>query len=127
MIREFLEQHDQVSHVFFPEIDGQQLQGYACILFFSLVEPFAEAYRAFSERLTLFATGTAMAAVTSTVAQPYSGSHASMSDEEKAAMKLGPELVRLCIGLEDPEDLKADLTQAFDYMRMVGDGRHGAK
>jgi cystathionine gamma-lyase / homocysteine desulfhydrase len=61
-----------------------------------------------------------MAAVTSTVAQPYSGSHASMTAEEKAAIGLGEDLVRLCFGLEDPDDLQADLRHAFEYVEAVG-------
>ncbi|MNR11663.1 Methionine gamma-lyase [compost metagenome] len=47
------------------------------------------------------------------VAQPFSGSHASMTDEEKALMGIGQGLVRLCFGLEALEDLQEDLLQAF--------------
>ena len=57
-----------------------------------------------------------MACVTSMVAQPYTGSHASLSDEDKLAMGLDEDLVRLCFGLEDPSDLRADLNSAFDAL-----------
>ena len=54
-----------------------------------------------------------MACVTAMVAQPYSGSHASLSDEEKIKMGLTKGLVRLCFGLEDINDIQKDLLQAF--------------
>ena len=57
-----------------------------------------------------------MACVTSMVAQPYTGSHASMSAEEKAAISLGRDLVRLSFGLEHAEDLEEDLAAALDAM-----------
>jgi cystathionine gamma-lyase/cystathionine gamma-lyase/homocysteine desulfhydrase len=47
------------------------------------------------------------------VAQPYSGSHASLSESEKEDMDIGQDIVRLCFGLEDKEDLKADLENAL--------------
>lgn len=63
--------------------------------------------------LQLFGTGTGMAAVTSMVAQPYNGSHASMNDDEKREIGLDGGLVRLCFGLESIDDLKKDIVQAF--------------
>ena len=63
--------------------------------------------------MELFNTGTGMACVTSMVAQPWSGSHASMTDEEKRQINIGENLVRLSFGLEDPEDLKNDLLGAL--------------
>ena len=57
-----------------------------------------------------------MACVTSMVAQPYTGSHASLDDDDKAGMGLDRDLVRLCFGLEDPDDLRADLISAFDAL-----------
>jgi cystathionine gamma-lyase/cystathionine gamma-lyase/homocysteine desulfhydrase len=54
-----------------------------------------------------------MACVTSMIAQPYTGSHASMTDAEKDEMGLSRSLVRLCFGLEEPEDLRRDLQEAL--------------
>jgi len=51
--------------------------------------------------------------VSSMVAQPWSGSHASLAPEEKIAMGLTEGLIRLSFGLEHPDDLIADLDQAF--------------
>lgn len=110
---EFLEGLPQVAKVYYPEIDGSQLTGYGGIVFFELRGDLTPKYKDLSRRLELFDTGTGMACVTSMVAQPYNGSHASMSAEEKASMGLGENLVRLCFGLEDPDDLRRDLAAAL--------------
>lgn len=112
-MKQFLETLPEIETVYYPDIDGRQLSGYGCILFFDLRPDLVDSYPAFAESLQLFSTGTGMACVTSMVAQPYTGSHASMSEAEKAEMGLGRQLVRLCFGLEDVDDLKKDLTQAF--------------
>ncbi|MCP4745642.1 MAG: PLP-dependent transferase [Desulfobacteraceae bacterium] len=110
----FLSDIPQVAKVYYPEIDNQQLKGYGCILFFEIREDLVEKYQSFSKALNLFDTGTGMACVTSMVAQPYTGSHASMTDDEKQEMGLGKNLVRLCFGLETIEDLKQDLRAGFN-------------
>jgi cystathionine gamma-lyase/cystathionine gamma-lyase/homocysteine desulfhydrase len=73
-------------------------------------------YDEFVAALQLFDTGTGMACVTSMVARPFTGSHASMNEQQKQQMGLTRQLVRLSIGLEEVEDLIADLQQAFDHI-----------
>src|SRR6266496_1135705 len=96
---DFLATLPQVTRVYYPLIDGRQLKGYGGLIFFQLREDLVDHYKDFSETLKLFNTGTGMACVTSMVAQPYTGSHASMTSEEKEEMGLGEGLVRLSLGL----------------------------
>lgn len=110
---DFLGRLPQVTRVFYPLIDGHQLKGYGGLVFFELREDLIDHYKSFSETLKLFNTGTGMACVTSMIAQPYTGSHASMTPEEKKEMGLGKGLVRLSLGLEDPDDLKEDFVNAL--------------
>jgi methionine-gamma-lyase len=42
--------------------------------------------------------------------------HLSVSDDRKAALGITPNLVRISIGIEDPEDLIADFAQALDQV-----------
>jgi cystathionine gamma-lyase/homocysteine desulfhydrase len=112
-IKKFLEQQPQVSKVYYPVVDGKQLTGYGTLLFFDLKKELVDKYILFRDSLTLFDSGTGMACVTSMVAQPFTGSHASMSDSEKTDMGLSKSLVRLSFGLENVEDLKNDLLNAF--------------
>jgi len=112
----FLESQPQVGQIYFPRIDEAQLTNYGCIIFFLLAEPHQDSYHKFRDNLQIFQTGTGMACVTSMVAQPFSGSHASLSEDEKQAMGIGEDLVRLCFGLEDIEDLKTDLANALQAL-----------
>lgn len=105
----FLTSLPQVRRVYYPEIDGRQLRGYGGIVFVELREDLAIRYSDLIHSLRYFGNGTAMACVTSMVAQPYTGSHASMTDIEKEQMGISRNLVRLCFGLEDPDDLQRDL------------------
>ncbi len=115
-MRDFLADCPEVARVDYPQVDGSQLTGYGGIVFFELVAELADRYGDFARALELFETGTGMACVSSMVAQPYSGSHASLNEQEKKDMGLKQSLVRLCFGLERPEDLKRDVRQAFDSL-----------
>lgn len=112
-MREFLAGLPQVRNVYYPEIDGRQLRGYGGILFIELRPDLVPRYAELVSALQYFGSGTGMACVTSMVAQPYTGSHASMTDAEKDHMGLSRSLVRLCFGLEEPEDLRRDLQDAL--------------
>jgi cystathionine beta-lyase/cystathionine gamma-synthase len=116
-VAEWLNNRPEVKTVYFPKGDGEQLKQYGGILFFEFQETLGDVYKKFSECLQLFSTGTGMAAVTSMIAQPHSGSHASLSDAQKCEMNIGKNLVRLCIGLESVEDLIQDLSQGLERLR----------
>lgn len=113
-MKSFLETLPQIIKVYYPEIDGKQLTGYGTLLFFDLREDLIPHYPEFAKALNLFDTGTGMACVTSMIAQPYSGSHSSLSDSEKLEMGLGKGLVRMNFGFENTDDLKNDIIQAFE-------------
>jgi cystathionine gamma-lyase/cystathionine gamma-lyase/homocysteine desulfhydrase len=112
-MREFLAGLPQVRNVYYPEIDGRQLRGYGGILFVELRPDLVPRYPELVSALQYFGSGTGMACVTSMIAQPYTGSHASMTDAEKDEMGLSRGLVRLCFGLEEPDDLRRDLQAAL--------------
>jgi cystathionine gamma-lyase/cystathionine gamma-lyase/homocysteine desulfhydrase len=112
-MRAFLAGLPQVQRVYYPEIDGRQLRGYAGILFIELRPDLVDRYDALVSALDGFGDGTAMACVTSMIAQPYTGSHASMTPQEKHSIGLSPALVRLCFGLEHVDDLKHGLAVAL--------------
>ncbi len=115
-MREFLAGLPQVQNVYYPEIDGHQLRGYGGILFIELRSDLVPRYMELISTLCYFGSGTGMACVTSMIAQPYTGSHASMTDAEKDEMGLSRGIVRLCFGLEEPEDLRRDLREALAFI-----------
>ena len=80
----FLETSDQVDQIFLPKVDGVQLTDYGGMLFFRMKDDEAgDKSDAFSSALNLFDRGTPMATVCSAVAIPYTGSHLSMTPDEK--------------------------------------------
>lgn len=113
---EYLKSIKQIKRIYYPTVDGVQLTSYGGIIFFQFADHLEDPYLKFRDALELFGTGTGMACVTSMVAQPFSGSHASMDDHEKAAMGIDKNLVRLCFGLEEAADLKCDLAAAFSSL-----------
>lgn len=118
-IKAFLEAIPEIEKIYYPQLDENQLSGYGTLLFFDLESKYVKHYPAFAKSLELFDTGTGMACVTSMIAQPFTGSHASMNSKEKEEMGLKENLIRLSFGLEDCEDLKNDLQKGFEKLRKL--------
>jgi len=82
------------------------------IFTFDIVGGRAAAFR-FIDKLTLFSLLANVADVKSLVIHPATTTHSQMNEAELAASGIGEGTVRLSIGLEGIEDLKADLAQAL--------------
>lgn len=50
----------------------------------------------------------------SLVIHPASTTHAQLSEEEQRLAGVTPDMIRISVGIEDPEDLIEDLAQALD-------------
>ncbi len=66
------------------------------------------------ESTKLFQLAVSLGAVESLIEQPAAMSHASYAREDRLANGITDSLVRISIGLEDPEDLLEDMNQALD-------------
>ena len=73
----------------------------------------ALAVERFMARATLLEFAPSFGDVATTWTYPARTSHRRVSEEEKAALGIGPGLVRVSVGLEDPGDLIADLDAAL--------------
>ena len=71
------------------------------------------AARHFCDRVQLFLLAASLGGVESLVVLPIYTSHYNMSDEELRRAGVGPGTVRVSVGLEDVDDLIADLEQAL--------------
>jgi len=117
----FLDQHDAVEWVSYPELTGHPDFDLAKILLpkgCGAVPSFGikggrEAGKTFIEKLKVFSHLANVGDAKSLVLHPASTTHQQMSDAELEAAGIGTDLVRLSIGLEDSEDLKNDLQQAL--------------
>ena len=118
---EFLVASDAVEWVTYPELEdhpdhalAKRLLPDGCGAIFSFgIKGGREAGRTFIERLKLFSHLANVGDAKSLVIHPASTTHQQMSAAELKAAGIGEELVRLSIGLEDPDDIIADLKQAL--------------
>ena len=114
-----LEANDRVREVYFvgsakhPDraTHERQASGAGAVLSFRASSP--DAARAFVAATELFSTTVSFGSLHSTVSLPSSMSHASIPEAERRARPLPEGLVRLSVGIEDPEDLLRDLEQAL--------------
>jgi cystathionine beta-lyase len=120
-IARFLSEHASVEHVNFPglseNIDHQlhrrQATGDGAVMSFQTGDA------SFSQRVAsstrLFTIAVSFGSVNSVISVPYAMSHASIPQSLKQALAPALDLVRLSVGIEDVEDLIADLDQAFAF------------
>ncbi|MCM1283863.1 MAG: O-acetylhomoserine aminocarboxypropyltransferase/cysteine synthase [Muribaculaceae bacterium] len=120
-VAEFLEQHPRTASVSYPGLKSDKYYALAqkympnggCgVVSFELVGGRAAA-EAFMKRLTLAAIETHVADARTCCLNPATSTHRQMSDEQLAAAGVPAGLVRISCGLEDKEDLIADLEQAL--------------
>jgi cystathionine gamma-synthase len=120
-IARFLEAHDAVNRVFYPGLEShenhtiatRQMRGFGGVLSFTLKGDF-DAVRAFIPRLRYAHAAANLGAVETVVGPPATTSHVECTAEERAAMGIPESLIRYSVGIEDTEDLIADLTQALN-------------
>ena len=119
---DLLKEHPVVKQVNYPglpehpqhELAKRQQKGFGAMLSFEL-KGGEDTVRAFLSRLKLFALAESLGGVESLVAHPSTMTHASMSPEARAEAGISDTLIRLSVGIEDPEDLVADLSQALAF------------
>ncbi len=118
---EYLSKHPKVSHVNHPSLpdhpDHELYQKYfpnggASIFTFEIKGGVAEAER-FIDHLKIFSLLANVADVKSLVIHPATTTHAQLSDEELKAAGIKPNTIRLSIGIENIDDIIADLDQAL--------------
>lgn len=121
----FLEGRQEVSRVYYPRLPSHPQHGLAQRLFKNGagaicsfdVKGGAPAVERFMAGLRLIEFAPSFGDVATTWSYPARTSHRRLSDDDKAALGIGPGLVRLSVGLEAVQDLIEDLTGALDRTR----------
>ncbi len=117
----FLERHPRVERVLYPGLDSHPQRALAKrqmprsgsgVVTFFLKGGLADARR-FLERLEVFTLAESLGGVESLVDHPAIMTHASVPPETRAKLGISDSLVRLSIGIEDTDDLVADLASAL--------------
>jgi cystathionine gamma-synthase len=120
-IARFLETHPGIEKVFYPGLEShenhmiaqRQMRGFGGVLSFILKGNDFEVVRKFLPRLRHAHSAANLGAVETIVGPPATTSHVECSQEEREAMGIPESLIRYSVGIEDPEDLIADLKQAL--------------
>ena len=119
-IAEFLESHDAVDRVYYPglkshpqhELAKRQMDGFGGMVTVVLKGGLPAA-TSFLEKVELFALAESLGGVESLIEHPAIMTHASIPPENRKALGIDDGLIRLSVGIEDLDDLVADITQAF--------------
>ncbi|ELB2204822.1 O-succinylhomoserine (thiol)-lyase [Vibrio parahaemolyticus] len=116
----YLQQQALVAKIYHPslpdhpghEIAKKQQSGFGSMLSFEFAGSF-EQLKVFVKELELFSLAESLGGVESLICHPASMTHRAMGEEALAEAGVSHQLLRLSVGLEDAQDLIADLAQAF--------------
>ena len=120
-IARWLQSQPEVAWVNYPGLESDQHHeicdrylkgGFGCIITFGLKDGY-EAAKSFVDNTEIFRIVANLGDTKSLIIHPSSTTHRQLSEEQQRSAGVTPDLVRLSIGLEGIEDLKADLAQAL--------------
>jgi methionine-gamma-lyase len=129
-IAEWLSHHPKVRKVYYPgllkpgdpqyEIYQRQCDAPGAMISFDIVGGEREAFR-FLNSMKLIKLAVSLGSTESLAEHPFSMTHCGVDDHVKRHTGLTESLVRVSIGVEDPEDLIWDIDQALKYVEMAGE------
>lgn len=120
-IAKFLASHPKVDKVYWPgfethsnhHIAKEQMRGFGGMVSFTLKGNVLEEALNIVKKVEIFALAESLGGVESLIGHPATMTHASIPKEEREKTGVVDTLIRLSIGVEDADDLIADLEQAF--------------
>jgi cystathionine beta-lyase len=122
IVANFLENHPKVGTVYYPgledhpdhEVAKKQMKDFGGVVSFRLKDERREATFNFLESIKFFTLAESLGGVESMVNHSATMSHASMPEAARLKIGITDSLIRLSVGIEDKEDLLADLEQALN-------------
>ncbi|MEH6657887.1 cystathionine gamma-synthase [Leeuwenhoekiella marinoflava] len=120
-VAEFLKNHPKVDKVYWPgfedhpnhDIAKKQMKDFGGMVSFTTKKDSLEGAIEVVEKLKVFTLAESLGGVESLAGHPASMTHASIPKEEREKTGIKDSLIRLSVGIEDAEDLLADLKQAL--------------
>jgi len=120
-VAEYLEAHPKVERVYYPGLSAHpqhslakmQMKGFGGVLSFELKGNLNRAVK-FVDNLKLALIAPSLGGTETLVSQPSTVSHYFMNPDERRKAGISDSLIRLSLGIEDPEDIISDLAQAFE-------------
>ena len=129
-LADFLNAHPDIERVYYPGLEThpdhavakRQMHGYGGMLSFELSPRLDQSV--FMDSLHWIKVSMSLAGVESTLLSPAATSHALLTPEQRKQAGIAEGLIRFSTGIEDIEDLKADLIQAFEKARISKSALH---
>ena len=120
-LAEFLKNHPVINKVNYPgfkthpshQLASTQMSDYGAMVSFDLKKDSLESAIGVLKKFKMFSLAESLGGVESLVGHPSTMTHASIPREERLKVGLTDSLIRLSVGIEDIEDLMADLDQAL--------------
>jgi cystathionine beta-lyase len=120
---EYLEAHSEIDNVYYPGLPNHpghtlaktQMRGFGGMMSFELNANYDATD--FQKALKLIKSTMSLAGVESTVLSPTQTSHALIGAEERKNQGISDGLIRFSVGIEEPEDLIADIEQALEKVK----------
>ena len=120
-VAKFLKNHPKIDKVYWPgfsdhpnhDIAKKQMNAFGGMISFTTKENTLESATKIVEKLKIFTLAESLGGVESLAGHPASMTHASIPKEERAKTGIVDSLIRLSVGIEDEDDLIADLKQAI--------------
>jgi methionine-gamma-lyase len=117
----FLAEHPKIARVYYPGLPThpqhtlarKQMHGYGGVVSFEIKGDFEKTVK-FVENLKLCLIAASLGGTETLVTQPATSSHYFINPEQRCKLGVTDQLVRLALGIEDAEDIIADLEQALD-------------
>jgi cystathionine beta-lyase/cystathionine gamma-synthase len=121
-VANFLKNHPKIDKVYWPGFEShtnhhvakEQMRGFGGMISFTLKENKMEDAHEILRKVKIFALAESLGGVESLIGHPATMTHASIPKEEREKSGVVDSLIRLSVGVEDVEDLIADLEQALN-------------
>ncbi|CAM1351978.1 cystathionine gamma-synthase [Tenacibaculum crassostreae] len=120
-VAKYLSAHPKVREVFYPGLENhpnhkiakKQMDDFGGMVSFRLKDESKQAALTFLENTQLFTLAESLGGVESLVSHPVTMTHASIPETDRLKIGITDSLIRLSVGVEDIDDLLADLEQAL--------------
>ncbi len=121
-VARFLAEHPRVRKIYYPglsdhpqhELARRQMKGFGAMISFDVGS--FEAARAMLARVRLCSLGESLGGVETLISHPATMTHGSIPESEREKLGITMGLVRISVGIEDVEDIVADLAQALEVV-----------
>ncbi len=126
-VANFLNTQSFIDNLYYPGLEShhnhhiakKQQSAFGSVISFSLKEDTIEAAEQFVTNTQLFKLAESLGGIKSLICHPAQMTHKSIPAEKRKASGIQDSLIRLSVGLEDADDLIADLKQAFSKIQKL--------